>query len=344
MVFHGLPRISMATSLVRYLLACFLGVLFCTIPVEQAGARVSLLIPAKPDIFPSQKEKKTPPPKTKKEKTSQKKQNIQDTNEEVLSVPPPTTNSTRQDIPKEADIFPEPPGINEEIDVLITMMDPYAHKGYPMDIPQAFAVLRYNATNPQDNGHVRPVRLDLLGDVEEILYMGQKAWGANVGLKHPGLYQFIMETRPWWDQEQNRFLQHYVKVIVPVYGEGTGWNEPCGQHMEVVPLTRPFGITIPALFTARVLLDGQPVPNTTVEIERIRTDGTKALTPWHEKIVLQTDQNGQFSFVPNRTGWWCCHAKTEGAPLKGTDGQSKDLELGALLWFYADSQTESRKP
>jgi hypothetical protein len=110
-----------------------------------------------------------------------------------------------------------------------------------MDMPQMFASLRF------ENGAEQPERQDLLGDVEEIRYLGQKAWGANIALEKAGLYQFIMESRPWWNEAKNHYLQQVCKVVLPVLGQGEGWSVPAGLGFEIVPLTRPFG----HLFRAR---------------------------------------------------------------------------------------------
>lgn len=239
---------------------------------------------------------------------------------------------------------PQAPPISEEVDVLISMMRPFRHEGLPMDMPQLFAVLRYDDNTPAKDGVLQPERHDLLGDVEEIRYLDQKAWGANVALSRPGLYQFVIEARPWWDAARDRFVQHYVKTTLPVYGVERGWELPVGQRFEIQPLTRPFGLTAPALFSGRVLFNGKPLDNAPVRMSRINTDKQSAPTPWQEELAARTDKNGQFAFVLNQSGWWCCAAIAAGDPLKGPDGQSKPLELGALFWLYVDgAAAEPRK-
>lgn len=163
--------------------------------------------------------------------------------------------------------------------MLITMMRPFQHEGLGMDMPQLFAVLRYDEATPVKDGVLQPERRDLLGDVEEIRYLDQKAWGANVALASPGLYQFIIEARPWWDAARDRFVQHYVKTTLPVYGVERGWELPVGQRFEIQPLTRPFGLTAPALFSGRALLNGQPLPNAPVRMARINTDKSRRALP-----------------------------------------------------------------
>ena len=314
---------------VRAIVVAFFSLVLSFVYAAQlVSAQVTLLIPAAPDISapkvtPDKKEPNTPK-ETKKDAANK----------------PGQTNSTES---ISHDLETNLPKINEETDLLITLMDPFANQGFPMDMPQSFTVLRYNRDGQSKDGHLLPVRRDLLGDVEEILYKGQKAWGANVGLVHPGLFQFIMETKPWWDEKQAVFLQQSVKVMVPVHGEDAGWYESSGQRFEILPLTRPFGLIAPQIFTGRVLLENQPLPGINVTLHRINTDGQKVPTSWHQNLSLRTNGNGEFSFVANRAGWWCAMAHLEGAPLKGADGQPKKLMQGSLFWFYVDSESASAR-
>jgi hypothetical protein len=230
-----------------------------------------------------------------------------------------------------------PAGIGEEVDLLITMMQPFTQDGFVMDMPELFAVLRYDDAMPVSNGVLQGERLDLLGDLEEIRYLDKKAWAANVALDKPGLYQFSIDSRPWWDARRGRFIQHYVKTMLPVYNVERGWNTPAGQRFEIQPLTRPFGLTAPALFSGRVLLNGEPLRGAATRLVRINTGKSIAPTRWHEELVSISDAAGQFAFVVNQSGWWCCMAQTPGDPLKGPDGAPRPLELGALFWFYVDA-------
>jgi hypothetical protein len=237
----------------------------------------------------------------------------------------------------------EPAGIGEEVDLLITMMQPFTQNCLVMDTPELFAVLRYDDTMPASNGVLQGERLDLLGDLEEIRYLGKKAWAANVALDKPGLYQFSIDSRPWWDARRDRFLQHYVKTMLPVHGVERGWDTPVGQRFEIQPLTRPFGLTAPALFSGRVLLNGEPLRGAATRLVRINTDKRVAPTRWHEELASISDASGQFAFVVNQPGWWCCMARMSGDPLKGPDGAPRPLELGALFWFYVDAPAENGK-
>ena len=243
---------------------------------------------------------------------------------------------------------PEKRAEAEEVDILLSLMRPYLHEGVAVDMPQLFAVLRHDADAAAPEGGPVPERRDLLGDVEEIRYLDQKAWGANVALDKPGLYQFIMEGRPWWDEERQTFLRQQAKVTLPVHGVERGWKEATGQSFEIVPLVRPFGLQAPALFSGRVLLDGKPLADAPVRMVRINADGASPKVPWHEDVAAISNAAGEFAFVLAQPGWWCCEALSSGAPLKGPDGELKPVERAALFWLFVEhatppKETESRK-
>ncbi len=218
-----------------------------------------------------------------------------------------------------------------EVDILISMMDPYANVGMDMDMPQTMAAFMHAPGGESANFG----RIDLLGDIEEIRYRDKKAWGVNMALEKAGLYQFIMDAKPWWDEEKGIYHQHQVKVVLPVATDA-GWHLPAGQSFEILPLSRPFGLSAPAAFSGRVLLDGKPAPDVTISMGRINSPRIEAQTRWHETLAARTDQAGQFSFVLDKPGWWYCEANIDGAPLKGPDGELKPVIRSAIFWLYVN--------
>ncbi|MDD4701452.1 MAG: DUF4198 domain-containing protein [Desulfovibrio sp.] len=370
-----MPRLFPPFSLPRtagvILSAALWAALCCALYAVSANAQVTLLVPSQPSIEAPPKSDKADPAAKRDDKKQDNKQAATKPEKnadaaktaagarkpESAAAPAKSAASGDQasaqapaqavaDAPTPAQApapAPELPSIDEQVDVLITMMRPFQNQGLVMDMPQLFAVLRYDNASPVKDGLVQPVRRDLLGDVEEIGYLDHKSWGANVALTTPGLYQFIIEGRPWWDAAQGKFLQHYVKTMLPVHGVERGWDQPVGQIFEIQALTRPFGLTAPALFTGVALLNGKPLPNAAVRMARINTEKRTVPTPWHEELSARTDKAGQFSFILNQPGWWCCTALTPGDPLKGPDGQPKPLSLGALLWLYVDGPADARK-
>lgn len=228
-----------------------------------------------------------------------------------------------------------------QMDVLVSFVEPQNHSSLAMDRPQMFAVIRRSLAAPEnptgnETAVLMATREDLLGNLEEIKYLKNTAWAANVPLSIPGLYQLITESRPWWNAKDNNFIQQFVKTTVPVFGEALGWDEAAGLKFEILPLTRPFGNVSPAHFRAKVMLSGTALPDCYVKIARHNTEERPFTSPWHESQLVKTDEQGIFSFVCPLPGWWGFMAVTQGDPLKGPDGQIKPLEMGALMWMYVD--------
>ena len=320
----------------------------CLIFATGAQAQVTLLVPSQPSVeAPAPRQKADAPAKPADTPAKQPEQPTAEgksTNGEAAQAEASARTDQPHAAAQTAAQAPVDPQIDEELDVLITMMRPFQYEGLVMDMPQMFAVLRYDSATPIKDGVAQPELRDLLGDLEEIRYLNQKAWGANVALTKPGLYQFVIEGRPWWDAAHGRYLQHYVKTTLPVYGVERGWSLPVGQRLEIVPLSRPFGLTAPAMFSGSVLMDGKPLAAASVRMARINTEKRTVPTSWHEDIAARTNSKGEFSFVLNQPGWWCCMASIPGDPLKGPDGQPKPLQMGALFWLYVDSlSSETRK-
>ncbi len=228
-----------------------------------------------------------------------------------------------------------PQELKEEVNLLVVGMEPSRHEAIPMDPPRILTIYRFDGNS--EKPEVPVMREDRLGDIEETHYLNQKAWGANVGLARPGLYQFVIETQPWWSAENAGFAQHVVKSMVPVHGESAGWEAPLGLAFEIVPRTRPFGLFSPSLFSGTVLVNGRPEKGLKIHIFRINTEDETSPTPWHEEMVALSGEDGVFSVVLNRPGWWCCMATREGAPLKSRNGQLSPLRLSTLFWLYVDA-------
>lgn len=252
---------------------------------------------------------------------------------------PDETPPAETSVPEAA---PSLPSIEQEVDVLMTRMDPFRHLAEEMSMPQLFAVLRFDEHTLPRDGVMQPERVDLLGDVEEAQYLDKKAWGANVALDKPGLYQFIIETRPWWNEDAQRYDQHYVKSFLPVYGVETGWEYPAGLPVEIVPQSRPFGQSNPCLFSGRVLAQGKPRAGTLVRAQRINLENCPVPSRWHEDVAVRTNERGEFALVLNRPGWWCCTAIMDGTPLKGHDGDPRPLQIGSSVWVYVDAADGQR--
>lgn len=118
-------------------------------------------------------------------------------------------------------------------------------------------------------------------------------------------------TGPAGEHDGKRF-QDFVKVVVHVPAVQGGWDRTLGDPLEVVPLTRPYGLAVGAPFRAEVLADGQPLAGAEVEVEYKNERAPDPLPdePWITRVE-KTDRSGAFSAHLDRPGWWIVSASRE---------------------------------
>lgn len=207
-----------------------------------------------------------------------------------------------------------------DVNLTLSFSHPMARQGMKLEQP-AFSVT------------VDGEKTDLAAALKPTKVYGHQAWTADFKPEKPGLYQFVMEPRPYWEPAEDCFIIHYTKTYVSVFGGDEGWDEPLGLKTEIVPLTRPFGNYSGNVFQGRVLLDGKPAPNAEVEIEYHNKDG-RYTTPddAFETQVVKADENGVFTYAVPFAGWWGFAALNTAAEKMDHEGAPKNVELGAVLW------------
>jgi cobalt/nickel transport protein len=95
-----------------------------------------------------------------------------------------------------------------------------------------------------------------------------------------------------------------AKCILHVQSQ-VGWDRPLERGLDIVPLTRPYGLRPGVAFRARVVLDGTPVAGCEVEIERYNAAPPKTLPPDEfVTAVVKTDAQGIFVATLPEAGWW----------------------------------------
>jgi cobalt/nickel transport protein len=203
---------------------------------------------------------------------------------------------------------------------------PFLNEGMNLEKPAAFTVYR--------NGSGE----DLLPTLKEGKEQGRTVWSATRRLDAPGLYAFVMEQKPYFEKEEDRYILHYTKVYVDAFGEDDGWSSPLGLKTEIVPLTRPGALYSGNVFQGRVLLNGKPAPDTEVEIEWYPGKDKRGRAP-HTGMITQTvktDENGVFAYAAPYAGWWGFAALSDDGTRLAFGGAEKAVELGAVLWvrFY----------
>ncbi len=177
-------------------------------------------------------------------------------------------------------------------------------------------------------------KMDLLKTIREIKVQGKKAWKVSFEVKRPGDHVFFFEMNPYWEEAEEKFIVHCPKVILQAFGKEDIWEEEVGLPVEIIPLTRPYGLWVGNTFRGMVKVKGKPLPFCRVEVEyfnegkRVKASKSPYITQ-----VIKTDANGVFTYSFPKAGWWGFSAITD-APYKlKKDGKEYPVELGGIMWI-----------
>jgi cobalt/nickel transport protein len=209
--------------------------------------------------------------------------------------------------------------------------------------------LSLSFTHPMERGPVmpmgEPVRFGVVGPAGEqdlkpslqaIEVDGARAYRAEYLVKRPGDHCFYLEPAPYWEPAEGVMIIHYTKLVVDAYGGEPCWDRELGLPVEILPLTRPYGLWSGNLFRGVVKQQGRPVPFAEVEVEW-RNDGS--LQPPSDPYITQVikaDANGTFAYAMPRAGWWGFAALLEGErKLPNPQGKPVPVEQGGLIWVHA---------
>ena len=222
-------------------------------------------------------------------------------------------------------------GDSRKIEIDAKFLHPMEGNYMEMAKPQKFGVL--------NNGK----RHDLLQSLSMVKGhgLGQKGefsyWRMDYKIKRPGDYTFYLEPTPYWEPAEDKYIIHYTKVCVSAFGLESGWDKPVGLKTEIVPLTRPYGLWVGNVFQGKVLLEGRPAPDTSVEIVFLNEAVPESfrIKPPSDPYVTQvvkTDANGVFTYAMPKAGWWGFAALNDASWKIPHDGVDKDVEIGAVYW------------
>ncbi|HHM06177.1 MAG TPA: DUF4198 domain-containing protein [Gammaproteobacteria bacterium] len=217
-------------------------------------------------------------------------------------------------------------GESRQLTVSLIFTHPFEGMGLNMKKPQRFGVW------------VAGKEIDLLGNLKETPYQDRagdtlSSYQASYKIRKPGDHVFFVEPQPYWEAAEERFIIHYAKTVVNAFGMEEGWDKELGLKVEIVPLTRPYGLWTNNLFRGVVKHNGKPVPFARVEVEYYN-DKAEVMAPSDPYItqVIKTDANGVFAYAMPKSGWWGMAALVESDEAMSHDGKAYPVELGAVLW------------
>jgi cobalt/nickel transport protein len=223
-------------------------------------------------------------------------------------------------IPSKATVSKQDPKM---LDLTVLFCHPFEQTGLEMAKPKAFGVIAGGSKE------------DLLGTLKQTQVLGKTAWSAQYNLKKPNVYIFYVDPEPYWEPAEDKFISHYTKVVVPAFGEEEGWDKEVGQKIEIVPLTRPFGLYAGNVFQGIVKVDGKPMPYAEVEIEFYNKDNkVEAPTEYMVTQSVKADRNGAFTYAAPKAGWWGFAALATADFKIKKDGKDKAVEIGGVIWVH----------
>jgi cobalt/nickel transport protein len=211
--------------------------------------------------------------------------------------------------------------------------------------------LTYQFTHPFEHRLMqmdRPVEAGVFFEGKKSSMMGElieaksgnfSFWRAKHQLKEPGVYQFYVDPKPYFEPAEGVFIRHITKTLVDVGGANEGWDEPIGLKAEIVPLSRPYAVYTGNIFSGQVLYKGKPAAGVIVEVGIDDGVGKKLGNP-DELITaysVKTDANGVFHAAMPFDGWWGFAALIEDDQELKHEGKSYPVELGALIWVKTQS-------
>jgi cobalt/nickel transport protein len=217
---------------------------------------------------------------------------------------------------------------HNQLNLQLRFWHPRENQGMDMEKPARFEL--------RHGGEVK----NLLPALQPAMENGHKTWQAAFAVKEPGDHVFYFTPQPYWEPAENCFIIHHTKLIVDGFDLQESWDKPAGLPIEIVPLTRPYGLYPGNSFTGQVLQNGAPMAGIEIEIEFYDPSGQKPAS--QDCLITQvskSDVNGYFTITMPWSGWWGMAALFRADDNKITyNGRTEVAELGGVLWIYVDAQ------
>jgi len=155
-----------------------------------------------------------------------------------------------------------------------------------------------------------------------------------------------LEAPLYMVEEAEIFWKDYVKQCIHVMAE-EGWDEPVGMEIEMIPVTRPYGMEEGFVFKGQVLLKGEPLAGARVEIEKfngfhVKTENLPTDQYGNENVsmitrVSKTDLNGYVVYTLDEPGWWMVSVSSQDGEINH-EGRKFPLVNRGGLWIYVEKR------
>lgn len=240
---------------------------------------------------------------------------------------------------------------SQQISLALVFSHPF-NNGHTMSMgePEAFYVISQRGSEAQ------PRTTDLKPYLERVTWAGVDTQADAYIARPPrsvtrslGDYTFVLQPSPYYEAQEDKYIQQITKTMVNIGGLPGNWDEPVGLPVEIVPLDKPYANWVGGVFRAVVTANGRPVPHAEVEIEylnhepqidRLRFDPeAKVVAPQDSFITLsiRADAQGQVMIGLPKAGWWGLCALDLDDDL---EYEGKELSVDAVLWIKATEMTQ----
>jgi cobalt/nickel transport protein len=142
------------------------------------------------------------------------------------------------------------------------------------------------------------------------------------------------------DLDGGTVYQEYIKTWVHAERQ-RGWDQRTGQPLEIVPLTRPYGLVEGAVFSGRLMKGDAPVSDTEIYLERFVEQELAAEEYPPEALItfsVKTDKDGYFAYTLNEPGWWVIGGYADGVGNKEISGKVLTLDAFAGIWLHVEKK------
>jgi len=187
---------------------------------------------------------------------------------------------------------------------------------------------------PVSTGYmVNETRVDLSERLKATNHEGEASWQLNMKLKRPGTYTFFTNMSPYLDKTEGVVITQYAKVVVDAFAALDEWQHRLGTPVEIIPLTRPFALWTHSVFTGRVLTDGRPAANVSVEMEYYNQSGVTLPSDAWDSLEVRTNAAGEFSVSLPHEGWWGIAALVPDEEPFLLEGKQYQHEQAGVIWL-----------
>jgi cobalt/nickel transport protein len=222
----------------------------------------------------------------------------------------------------------------ETVNFVCTFGHPYEHEWEDARPPERVGLIEPDGTFVDLKDGVKTISVKGHGGKEV------KALVCPVTPKKRGDSIFVLDSPELQRPEYGKCVQFFVKLVVHVKTQ-RGWDRAVGQPVEIVPLTRPYGLEAGFVFSGQALYQGKPLPGAIILIEKYNPfKAQKDKLPPDEMITRQvkTDPNGSFVCTLDEPGWWVISVSHVLPGARERKGKKLSLMLRGSLWLHVEER------